>query len=312
MDLLRRHRTTEDVDRTRPPAGSPEMGPDAGNPPAEAVDEQPSDTRQRVVGGAARTGPAVPIVDRRPGEADDPLERPTAPTPVTTADDATEPRGHRAVGEGRRWPWGRASEGVDTPEAVAAREQLHERELERERERDLRERDVDERRPARREREVVDEVVVRRWSIADALITALGAALAVVGVLGLVRAEVNGTWYQPVVEVATADHTPLLAAVEVGVGVLIALAGIARRRIIATLLGVGTAVAAAVAALETAEVSRELAIEDWWAWVLFAGGVLVALLAVVPRKGRIERVTRTDTAEAERRSARRHGVPHPA
>jgi hypothetical protein len=290
MDLLKRH-NREEQDRTRPPGRPPVADAErdaavaGANDPTPVVPPPPP-SEHRFVGGAARTEPPV----EASGADGDPLHRTTGQMPATTARDATEPHGQPAVEAERpsRRLFGPrpAAPGTDTDMDT---DRDHDGIPDR--------READERRHVRsRDREVVDEVVIRRWSVADALVTLIGAGMAAVGVLGLIRAEVNETWYEPVVQVARADHTPLLAALEVAVGVLIALAGIARRRIIATLLGVGTAVAAAIAALETAEVGRELAIEDWWAWVLCGAGVAVALLALVPRKGRIERVTRTEPA----------------
>jgi hypothetical protein len=299
MDLLKRHHS-EEKDRTRPPGGRPEVGPDEGAPvadananptaPAPEHGAPPPDPEHRYVGGAAPSEP--------PDDTDDPRHRTTARTPVTTVGEATDPRGQAAVApppERERRHWFGAGRHAHDHDADVDRDGVPDRH------------EADDRRP-RREREVVDEVVIRRWSVADALITLVGAALAAVGVIGLIRAEVNETWYEPVVQVARADHTPLLAAIEVGAGVLIALAGIARRRIIATLLGVATAVAGAVAAMETAEVSRELAIEDWWGWVLCGAGVFVALMALVPRKGRIERVTRREAVDPDAEAAHGRGA----
>ena len=80
-------------------------------------------------------------------------------------------------------------------------------------------------------------------------------------------------------------------------GVLIVLVGVARRRILSTLLGAALAVGGAILALQADEVGRELAIEPWWAWLLCGAGVVVMLMALVPRKGRIERVERSEPVQ---------------
>jgi hypothetical protein len=130
-----------------------------------------------------------------------------------------------------------------------------------------------------------------RWSPAAILATAAGAALAVVGVVALIRAEVNSTWFQPVVQVLDANHTPLLGAVEVGAGVLLILLGLTSSRYLVAAAGIAGALAATAVAVEPEELSRELAIESWWAWSLAAAGVVLALAALwQPRIRRRETV----------------------
>lgn len=114
-----------------------------------------------------------------------------------------------------------------------------------------------------------------RWDLPALLAAATGVALIVVGVLALVRAGVDGTWYRPIVEVAGIRHTPLLGAIEIGVGVLLVLAAMAGARVLAALVALAAGVAALVVAIEPVAVDRELAIETGWAVAL-----AVALLAV--------------------------------
>jgi hypothetical protein len=148
-------------------------------------------------------------------------------------------------------------------------------------------------RPARPERVETEDVVIRRWSWADAAVALVGAGLALVGILAMTRTGVNTTLFSPVENVLDASHTQLLGAIEAAAGGLLVLAALGRTRILATLIGLAMAVGGAYAAIETAEVARELAVEDWWAWTMAGVGVLVVLLAVVPRRGRVERVVRT-------------------
>jgi hypothetical protein len=251
MDLLKRRERRSGEDRTRPAGQSATSTSGWSDAP---VDEPRGDTTS---GSVVDPPSASPPIDTPPPRAEDRhgYEGRHDPDPFDTAVDRTIPT--RAVDRDRD------NDGVD---------------------------DRDEGRTPDRH-EVVEDVVVTRWSIADLVVTLIGAALALAGAVGLIRAEIDSSWYDPVVGVAGGDHTALLAAAELGAGVLIALAGIARRRVIATLLGLALAVGAAVAAIETAEVSRELAIEDWWAWMLCGAGVVVVLMALVPRKGRIRRMS---------------------
>jgi hypothetical protein len=142
------------------------------------------------------------------------------------------------------------------------------------------------------ERVATEEVVVAHWSVGDVLVALIGAALAAVGIIVLVRTGVNDTWYRPTTSIFDANHTPLLGLIEAGTGAVLVLAALARMRFVTTVIGLAMAVAGVVAAIETSEWSRELAIEDWWAWTMAGVGLVVALLALVPRRGHVDRVVR--------------------
>jgi hypothetical protein len=143
------------------------------------------------------------------------------------------------------------------------------------------------------ERVATEDVVVAHWSIADVLIALVGAALVAIGVVVLVRTGVNSTWYEPSTSFLDATHTPLLGIIEAGTGAALLLAALGRLRFVTTIIGLAMAVGGVVAAIETSEWSRELAIEDWWAWTMAGVGLVVALLALAPRRGHVDRVVRT-------------------
>jgi hypothetical protein len=127
------------------------------------------------------------------------------------------------------------------------------------------------------------DVVQRHWSPANVLVVLAGAALAALGIVALIRAEINETWYTPVVTVARIDHTPLLAALEVGAGALLVILGLLGIRTLTAFVCVAGAVAAAVAAIDPTRFQTELAIERWWAVALAAGGAALAVLLMLPR-----------------------------
>ena len=189
------------------------------------------------------------------------------PGPDTTADTDHRPRRERLSSFLRR-DHDRDNDGVD----------------------DRAERDARDREPvSTMHRE--SEVVVDQWSFADAVVAIIGAGLALVGALVLVRTGIDRTWFRPVETVADADHTPLLGALEVGAGVLLMLTAAARSRALPALTGLAIAVAGALAAIEHNEVSRELAIEENWAWMLAGLGLLVSIVSLVPpRRRRVERL----------------------
>ncbi len=128
-----------------------------------------------------------------------------------------------------------------------------------------------------------EEVVQYRWSPANVLVVLAGAALAALGILALIRTEINETWYTPVETVARIDHTPLLAAIEVGVGALLVILGLLGVRLLTAFVCLAGAVAAAVAAMDPGRFETELAIERWWAIALAAGGAALAVLLMLPR-----------------------------
>jgi hypothetical protein len=139
--------------------------------------------------------------------------------------------------------------------------------------------DFDEREAVER-REVVE--VNRRRSPVDALTVLAGAALAVLGIVALTRTEVDETWYEPVAQAAGIDHTPLLAAIEIGVGALLVLLGLAGARALTAFVCLAVAIAAGVAAVEPSLVDRELALERPWAITLAVSAAVLAVLSMLP------------------------------
>jgi hypothetical protein len=134
--------------------------------------------------------------------------------------------------------------------------------------------------PAHLERQDVTEY---QWSPANVLVVLAGAALAAVGIAALARTEINSTWYTPVEAVANINHTPLLGAIEVGVGVVLVIFGLIGARAVTAFVCLAAAVAAAVAAIDPGLFETELAIERWWAITLAAAGGALAVLLMLPR-----------------------------
>lgn len=118
------------------------------------------------------------------------------------------------------------------------------------------------------------------WDLSSIAAVVLGGALAVVGIVVLIRTGLDETWFSPEVEVLDADHTALLGGIEIGAGALLMLLGLAGSRILVAMAGIASALVATAAAVEPEELARELAIESWWAWVLAGAGVVLTLLAL--------------------------------
>jgi hypothetical protein len=143
---------------------------------------------------------------------------------------------------------------------------------------DVRDDTIDERRDYPRQ-----EMVQYKWSPANVIVVLAGVALAALGIVALIRTEINETWYTPVVTVARINHTPLLGAIEVGVGALLVILGLLGVRMLTAFVCLAGAVAAAVAAMDPTRFETELAIERWWAIALAAGGAALAVLLMLPR-----------------------------
>jgi hypothetical protein len=120
------------------------------------------------------------------------------------------------------------------------------------------------------------------WGISTFVAGAVGVAATVIGLIALVRAGIDKSWFQPVVQVLDANHTALLGALELGGGVLLILAAASRARGLSALVGLAMVVGGVFAAVQTSDVHRQLAIEDWWAWVIVGAGAVVTLASMAP------------------------------
>jgi hypothetical protein len=158
-------------------------------------------------------------------------------------------------------------------------------------------RDSDLDRERRLDREEAVDTRTGRWDLGSVLAAAAGVALIVIGTLALARTGIDRSWYQPVDQVLGMDHTALLGAVEVGVGVVLVLAGLAGARMFAALVALAVGATATVVAIEPDVVDRELAVEQEWATVLAIAGFALAAVLIVSRERRHER-------RIERRSVR--------
>jgi hypothetical protein len=152
------------------------------------------------------------------------------------------------------------------------------------------------------------DLVQSRWNLGSAVVLLAGAALAVLGAVALARTGINETWFRPVHEVAGIRHTPLLAAVEVGVGLLLVTAGLAGAPGLAAFICISAAMGAGVAALEPDLVSEQLAADRWWLGVLAIAGAGLAVLSMVPWPHFVQRHYTSEVATGRRRRAPRPGL----
>ena len=131
-----------------------------------------------------------------------------------------------------------------------------------------------------------DETVTRErtWTFAPGQIVSLiiGVGAIAMGVVALVRAGIDDTFATPVVEVLGFSHTAWLGLAEVGLGVLLVLAGTgAWGRPLSVVLGAGMMIAGVLIGAETSAMPEELGLEEDYGWMLVLFGALVALAAMV-------------------------------
>jgi hypothetical protein len=128
----------------------------------------------------------------------------------------------------------------------------------------------------------------RTYSWGQALILLAGAASLVFGVGAVALAGLAGPVTEPVVEVFTFDHTPLLGLIEIAAGTVLVLAGLVRGgRWVAGPVGVAAIVGGALVLAELDWTRTELAAERRFGWVPIIIGTAAYLGAMVPPKKRV-------------------------
>jgi hypothetical protein len=143
------------------------------------------------------------------------------------------------------------------------------------------------------------EYVHRPFHIGNVLTIAGGAVLAVIGIVALLRGNLNSTWDEPVTTVLHIDHTPLLAAIEVGAGAFLVLLGLTGVRFLAMAGTVAVAVGAAVAAIQPGRLETQYHLETWWAWTVAGVAAAIAVILLLVPSGR-RKVVATETEPAAR------------
>lgn len=123
----------------------------------------------------------------------------------------------------------------------------------------------------------------RTWTFAPGQLVsfAAGAAAVVVGLIALLRAGVDASLAEPAVDVLGYSHTAWLGLAEIGLGVLLLLAGSgAWGRPLSVLLGAATVIAGVLVLVETDQMPGELGLERAFGWPLVVVGAVVALASM--------------------------------
>lgn len=136
--------------------------------------------------------------------------------------------------------------------------------------------------------EVAPTATKRRYTWGQVLILLAGIASLVFGIGAIALAGLAGSITEPVVQVFTFDHTPLLGVIEVGVGVVLILAAlIPGGRWVAGLIGGGAIAGGALILAEYEWTQTELAAEQRFGWVAIAIGAAAYIGAMVPTRRRV-------------------------
>ena len=121
----------------------------------------------------------------------------------------------------------------------------------------------------------------------------IGVGFVAVGLVAMIRAGIDGSFGNPVVDVLGFSHTAWLGLAEVGLGVLLVLAGTGPwGRPLSVLLGAGMVVAGVLVLAEPAQMPDKLGLEKDYGWVLLLSGALVALCSLILPVWRSHKVTR--------------------
>ncbi len=127
----------------------------------------------------------------------------------------------------------------------------------------------------------------RRFTWGQMLIVLAGVSSLVWGIGAVALAGVAGSVTQPVVEVFTFDHTPLLGFIEIAAGAVLVISGLVPGgRWVAGPVGVAAIVGGSLVLAELDWTQTELAAERRFGWVPITIGAAAYLGAMVPAKKR--------------------------
>ena len=135
----------------------------------------------------------------------------------------------------------------------------------------------------------------RSWTFAPGQLVSLvvGVGFVIAGLIAVVRAGLDGSLATPVVEVLGYSHTAWLGIAELGLGLLLILAGTgAWGRPLSVLLGVAMVIAGVLVLAEPGQMPDELGLEEAYGWPLVISGAVVAIAALVLPVWRSQRYTR--------------------
>lgn len=137
----------------------------------------------------------------------------------------------------------------------------------------------------------------RTWTFAPGQLIsfAVGVGFIALGLVAMIRAGIDGNLARPTVEVLELSHTAWLGLAEVGLGVLLLIAGTgAWGRFLSVPVGALMVIAGILVLAEPGQVPDRLAVEQDFGWVLVLFGALVALASMALPVWRTRKVHEVD------------------
>ncbi|MEQ1874093.1 MAG: hypothetical protein ABL953_10220 [Ilumatobacteraceae bacterium] len=123
----------------------------------------------------------------------------------------------------------------------------------------------------------------QRFNTAGVVCAIAGAAILIMGLVALARADLDGSFNDPVFQVAGWDHTQSLAFIEVFLGIMLLVAGMTSSLSGMRVLGALTVIGAVVALIEPGILGGSLEIEGSHAVaLLILGAVTLIAAAALP------------------------------
>jgi hypothetical protein len=137
----------------------------------------------------------------------------------------------------------------------------------------------------------------RTWTFAPGQLIsfAVGVGFIALGLVAMIRAGIDGNLARPTVEVLELSHTAWLGLAEIGLGVLLVIAGTgAWGRFLSVPLGALMVIAGILVLAEPGQVPDRLGVERDFGWVLVLFGGLVALASMALPVWRTRKVHEVD------------------
>ena len=119
----------------------------------------------------------------------------------------------------------------------------------------------------------------QRFNTAGVVCAVAGAAILIMGLVSLARADLDGSFNEPIFQVAGWDHTQTLAFVEVMLGIMLLVAGMTSSLSGMRVLGALTVIGAFVALIESNILGGNLEIEGSYATLLLILGAATLIAA---------------------------------
>jgi hypothetical protein len=137
----------------------------------------------------------------------------------------------------------------------------------------------------------------RTWTFAPGQLIsfAVGVGFIALGVVAMIRAGIDDSFARPTVEVLQLSHTAWLGLAEVGLGVLLVIAGTgAWGRFLSVPIGALMVIAGVLVLAEPSQMPDRLGVERDYGWLLVLFGALVALASMALPVWRTRKVREVD------------------